>query len=136
MDIEFFFLLENVVTIILGLAIFAVGFRLKDRLYSEEARQRPMDNWRRYSIGVALFGGPLFIYLIAELSRFMDQYYPNLNLEDVHEWGDMGGKRIGEGKRILLHPAIGLSPKMTEVGTSKILVEGGTKIIITPDCLS
>lgn len=88
MDLEFLFLLENIATIIIGLLILVIGFRTRDHFYSEEARQRLMDNWRKYTIGIFLFGASLFLYLIAEFSQFADPY-SNFDLKFVHEWGEI-----------------------------------------------
>lgn len=89
MDLEFFFLLENIATIILGLSILVIGFRLKDRLHTDDARQRLIADWKKYSIGIGLFGIGLFLYFISESARFLVPYYPSLNLEEMHEWGEV-----------------------------------------------
>ncbi len=87
-DLEFFFLLENVLTIFIGITILVIGYYYGDRLYSEKARVKLMERWKEYSLALSLFGVSLVIYLISELSRFVDPYYPNLNLHEVHEWGE------------------------------------------------
>lgn len=89
MDLEYFFLLENIATIVIGLVLFIIGFSYRNRLYSEDARRKLMADWRKFSIAIGLFGGSLLIYLVSEFARFIDPFYPDINLHDVHEWGEI-----------------------------------------------
>jgi len=88
-NLEFFFLLENVLTIFLGVLILIIGYHYGDRLYSEHARNKLMSKWREYSLALSLFGVSLLLYLVSELARFVDPYYPNVNLHEVHEIGEV-----------------------------------------------
>ncbi len=89
MDLETFFLIENLTTIALALAVLAVGFKNRAKLRSNTARLKIIEKWREFRMALLLFGGSLLVYFIAESIRGLEPILHGLDLELVHEIGEI-----------------------------------------------
>ncbi len=82
---------EGIIAIALSLGIIALGVTRWAIIRSEEARLKFVENWSSFRLALFLFGGSLFIYLLAEASETavlslsgLREHELHLRLEIIH----------------------------------------------------